>query len=51
MYVYMFTVSVPDTYRGQKRTLDPLELEVTNSCELPCIEPGFSARAPSALNH
>lgn len=24
------------TLGGQKRTLDPLELEVTNSCELLC---------------
>ena len=34
--LYVCTKYVLGTHRGQKRALDPLELEFKDSCKLPC---------------
>lgn len=52
--VCMYLVHVPDTYRGQRRVLDPLKLElcvVVVNCRV-CARNGtqFSIRATNALS-
>lgn len=36
LLVYICAMCVPDTWGGQKKALEPLELSSCDDCELPC---------------
>lgn len=51
----LYTMCMPGTCKGQKRTLRSHNARITDGCESPFgvvgSEPGFSGRAISALSH